>query len=162
LTGQVGVSRSQADAVTGAFYWDVTFRGLDEEDLETVDMLRVDGDGLVGIEGGAGSIPEMKVTMRNEMPKRIRGLGRVFILQSETGLFVEQSLLAPYAPQRQSLFGAATALDGDLVVIGAPNTDTEESRVNAGAVRAYDLSFVSLQFQKTRVNTTVRKKQGFN
>ncbi|KAJ1454589.1 hypothetical protein M885DRAFT_588046 [Pelagophyceae sp. CCMP2097] len=145
-TGAVAVTRSQPDARTGAYAWNVTFRGADD-DL-SVDALVVDGEGLVGPAADARAV------LRNAMPPRVRGASHVFLLGTETGAYTEQALLRPYSNQREALYGMSAAIDGDLAAVGAPNTDSEASRLNAGAVHAYDLSFLSLHFGRRSVKAT--------
>lgn len=155
-TGELYVSRKGIfDSIGGGYQWNITFAGIQREFFEGIPPVVADGSSLVG-----PGQPRIKVSQLNTRPRYVRGNGHIFVRvpdpESDSGAktFVEQSLVRPYNFQRQDLFGYSAALHGDIAAIGAPNSDSENPGVNSGAVSAYDLSFLSLEFAESPVNVT--------
>jgi FG-GAP repeat len=76
--------------------------------------------------------------------------------------FREQCFLYPFVKQRQDLFGAAVALSGPFVAVGAPNRDTSTGSiansdlldVNSGSAVVFALDFLGVRFDAPAYTVT--------
>ena len=138
LSGPVSVSRSILPDKDGGHTWEITFDSFNSvfRDVNKIPPIHC--------EAFVTSTLSCKTHIEHDIPTKLRGKVHLFDFDETHETWTEQSFLFSNAPQKQDLLGSSVTIDGNTVVVGAPNR--ELLNVNSGAALIYDISFLNLNF----------------
>ncbi|KAL7469376.1 hypothetical protein ACHAXS_009639, partial [Conticribra weissflogii] len=139
-SGQVTVSRTIWSDKDEGYSWSITFdsyRPFFREESHINPLI---------CDMSATSSLSCEVILENDVPRNIRSKAHLFDFDEVDRQWKEQSFLFPSIPQRQDTFGSTVAIDGNTVVVGAPNR--ESLNINSGSAHVFDIQFLDLRFSK--------------
>eukprot|EP01029_Cantina_marsupialis_P008634 TRINITY_DN203986_c0_g1_i1.p1 TRINITY_DN203986_c0_g1~~TRINITY_DN203986_c0_g1_i1.p1 ORF type:complete len:1435 (-),score=493.90 TRINITY_DN203986_c0_g1_i1:127-4143(-) len=141
-TGLLRVSRRGPD-VNNGYEWTIVF----VDKFSAIPLMFIENSALrlVGDEITGAQVTINSLLVPNNA---IKSVVSVFERVDET--WTEQALLEPQPFEQADLFGSTIAMDGDFVIIGAPNRDSANPGVNHGAAYVYDTRFLEYSFSESQ------------
>ena len=143
-TGEILVSRTEMDELNGGYLWSITFMEL----YDNLTPFISDTADLTGTNA------RVNIRITNPTPPVIRGLTHVFLKDSVSGEFVENSFVSPYTYEPIDRCGWSVSISGSYVLVGCPNRDYIVPNHNGGAATIFNINILQIKYSSPTYEIT--------